>query len=171
MIQPGIRPATAGDLPQIATIERRAASAFAEIGYPDLAVGAEMPLALFQAGLTRGLLWVAVDAEDAPVGYALAALDDGFFYLEDISVDPDHQRRGIGDALLQQVVDHARFLYCPAVVLSTLEAAPWSRALYRKHGFLVADMTRLPTPLAARFDAETALGLPPEGRVVMVKRL
>jgi ribosomal protein S18 acetylase RimI-like enzyme len=166
-----IRLATVGDLPQIGAIERRAASAFAEIGYLQLAVGAEMPQALFRAGLTHGLLWVAVDPEDAPVGYALAALDDGFFYLEDISVDPDHQRQGIGDALVQQVIDHARFLYCPAVVLSTLEAAPWSGALYRKHGFLVADMSRLPDALAARFDAETALGLPAEGRVIMVKRL
>lgn len=166
-----IRLATVGDLPQIGAIERRAASAFAEIGYPQLAVGAEMPQALFRAGLTHGLLWVAVDPEDAPVGYALAALDDGFFYLEDISVDPDHQRQGIGNALVQQVIDHARFLYCPAVVLSTLEAAPWSGALYRKHGFLVADMSRLPDALAARFDAETALGLPAEGRVIMVKRL
>lgn len=166
-----IRLATVGDLPQIGAIERRAASAFAEIGYPQLAVGAEMPQALFRAGLTHGLLWVAVDPEDAPVGYALAALDDGFFYLEDISVDPDHQRQGIGDALVQQVIDHARFLYCPAVVLSTLEAAPWSGALYRKHGFLVADMSRLPDVLAARFEAETALGLPAEGRVIMVKRL
>ena len=170
-IRAEIRPAVTDDLPQILKIERRAAAAFAAIGYPEIAAGAEMPLALFEAGLEDGLLWVATDAADRPLGYALAAMIDGFFYLEDISVDPDHQRRGIGDALVMQVIDHAKFLYCPALVLSTLEAAPWSSALYRKHGFLAADMDRLPGAIVERFDAETALGLPAQGRMIMVKRL
>ncbi|WP_306259314.1 GNAT family N-acetyltransferase [Pararhizobium sp. IMCC21322] len=170
-----VRTAIADDLPHILTIERRAAAAFADIGYPDIANGAEMPVALFEAGLQDGLLWVARDAADHPpdhpVAYALAAMIDGIFYLEDISVDPDHQRKGLGDALVAKIIDHARFLYCPALVLSTLEAAPWSSALYRKHGFLKADMDRLPTAIAKRFAVETELGLPAEGRIVMVKQL
>lgn len=171
MSKPSIRTAITDDLPFILKIERRAAAAFADIGYPDIATGAEMPVALFKAGLQDGLLWVASDAADHPVAYALAAIIDGIFYLEDISVDPDHQRKGLGDALVAQIIDHARFLYCSALVLSTLEAAPWSTALYRKHGFLKADMYRLPLAIADRFAAETELGLPAEGRIVMVKRL
>lgn len=170
-----IRAAIADDLPHILNIERRAAAAFADIGYPDIATGAAMPLALFETGLQDGLLWVTSDAPDKtidhPTGYALAAMIDGIFYLEDISVDPDHQRKGLGDALVAKIIDHARFLYCSAVVLSTLEAAPWSTALYRKHGFLAADMGRLPSAIADRFAAETELGLPAEGRIIMVKRL
>lgn len=171
MSKPTIRTAIADDLPFILKIERRAAAAFADIGYPDIATGAEMPVALFEAGLQEGLLWVVSDAADRPVAYVLAAIIDGIFYLEDISVDPDHQRKGLGDALVAQIIDHARFLYCSALVLSTLEAAPWSNALYRKHGFLKADMDRLPSAIADRFAAETELGLPAEGRIVMVKRL
>lgn len=171
MSKPTIRTAIADDLPYILNIERRAAVAFADIGYPDIATDAEMPVALFEAGLQDGLLWVAGDAENHPVAYALAAMIDGTFYLEDISVDPDHQRKGLGDALVATIIDHARFLYCPALVLSTLEAVPWSKALYRKHGFLTADMDRLPSAIADRFAAETELGLPAEGRIVMVKRL
>lgn len=175
MSKPAIRAAIADDLPHILNIERRAAVAFADIGYPDIATGAEMPVALFETGLQDGLLWVAGDAADHPVdypvAYALAAIIDGIFYLEDISVDPDHQRKGLGDALVAQIIDHARFLYCSALVLSTLEAAPWSKALYRKHGFLKADMGRLPSAIADRFAAETELGLPAEGRIIMVKRL
>lgn len=171
MSTPTVRSAVADDLPQILKIERRAAAAFADIGHSDIATGAEMPIALFEVGLKDGLLWVAIDAANHPVGYAPAAMIEGFFYLEDISVDPQHQRKGLGDALVTQIIDHARFLYCPALVLSTLEAAPWSNALYRKHGFLSADMSRLPQAISARLAAETELGLPAEGRVIMVKRL
>lgn len=167
-----VRSAIADDLSHIMLIERRAAAAFADIGYPDIATGAEMPITLFETGLRDNLLWIATDEEeDQPIGYAVAALIDGIFYLEDISVDPDHQRKGVADMLMAEIITHARFLHCPAVVLSTLDAAPWSKALYRKHGFLAADMARLPAPVSERFEAETALGLPAEGRIIMAKRL
>lgn len=166
-----MRLAVARDLSDISRIERQAAQGFGEIGYPQLADGAATPIAWFEKGLEQGFLWVCADAQDTPIGFALASLVDGLFYLEDISVAPQFQRQGVGDALLLKVIDHAQFLYCSSLVLSTLTAPPWTLPFYRKHGFLAADMDRLPAPIQQKFHAETDLGLPAEDRIVMVKRL
>lgn len=166
-----VRIAAARDLSDISRVERQAAQAFRDIGYPQLADGAATPIAWFEKGLEQGFLWVCVDEHDVPIGFALASLMDGLFYLEDISVNPQVQRQGVGDALLQQVIDHAKFLYCSSLVLSTLMSAPWTEPFYRKHGFLAADMDRLPAPVLEKFQAETDLGLPAHDRIIMVKRL
>lgn len=166
-----VRPATSDDLSDISRIERQAAQAFRDIGYPQLADGAATPMAWFEEGLKQGFLWVCVPDNDVPAGFALAGLMDGLFYLEDISVDPQHQRQGLGDAMLRQVIEHAKFLYCSSVVLSTLKSAPWTEPFYHKHGFLAADMDRLPVPVLQKFEDETELGLPANDRIIMVKRL
>lgn len=171
MIQHKVRSATKDDLTDILRIERDAAQAFRDIGYPQLADGVATPIVLFETGLDQGFLWVSLGDQNTPTGFALASLMDGLFYLEDISVDPEFQRQGLGDALLLKVIDHARFLYCSSVALSTLSKAPWSEPFYRKHGFLRADMDRLPAPIWEQFQAETNTGLPAEDRIVMVKRL
>lgn len=171
MTKYNVRTAVARDLNDITHIERQAAQAFRNIGYPELADGAATPLSLFETGLAKGFLWVCIDENEALIGFALASLMGGLFYLEDISVDPEFQRQGVGDALLLQVIDHAKFLYCSAVVLSTLTKAPWTEPFYRKHGFLSADMNRMPAPVLEHFQSETDLGLPAEDRVIMVKRL
>ncbi|MEP0521714.1 MAG: GNAT family N-acetyltransferase [Hyphomicrobiales bacterium] len=166
-----VRTAVQDDLSDISRIERQAAQAFRNIGYPQLADGAATPMDWFEEGLDKGFLWVCVDKSNIPLGFALANLMDGLFYLEDISVDPKYQRLGIGDTMLRQVIDHAKFLYCSSVVLSTLISAPWTEPFYRKHGFLEADMERLPAPVLEKFTAETEFGLPANDQMVMVKTL
>jgi GNAT superfamily N-acetyltransferase len=56
---------------------------------------------------------VAVDGQDAVVGFARAMSDEAFaVYIADVLVAPERQRQGIGRALMQAVLDHyppARF--------------------------------------------------------------
>ena len=47
--------------------------------------------------------------------------DASILYVQDILVDPDHQRRGIGRALLENVLD--RYSHCRQKVLMT-DTAP-----------------------------------------------
>ena len=54
-----------------------------------------------------GLLWVAVTAQDAPVGFALLCEIDGALHLDELDVHPAHGRRGIGTALLERVCEMA----------------------------------------------------------------
>ncbi len=58
------------------------------------------------------------------------------FYLFAIGVDPDHQRRGIGAALLQSVLGRCDAGRVPAY----LEAStPDNRRLYERHGFRTTE--------------------------------
>jgi ribosomal protein S18 acetylase RimI-like enzyme len=58
-----------------------------------------------------------------------------YFHIADMAVLPEHQRRGLGSAvldhLLQQIRDRA-----PNGALVTLLADPPGRSLYARHGFV-----------------------------------
>ncbi len=65
--------------------------------------------------------------------------------LEDCIVHPEHQRRGIGQALLTYVLEQARAEGALRVVLLTDSDNTSAQALYRKMGF--ADSAMLPMRL------------------------
>ena len=57
-----------------------------------------------------------------------------FFQVVDMAVVPEHQRRGIGDAVLTHLLDRIRDAAPPGAYVSLL-ADPPGRRLYAKHGF------------------------------------
>jgi ribosomal protein S18 acetylase RimI-like enzyme len=57
-----------------------------------------------------------------------------FFQVVDIAVLPQHQRRGIGNAILVHLLDRIRSQAPPGAYVSLLADAP-GRRLYAKHGF------------------------------------
>lgn len=65
---------------------------------PDLHTPEEDRAFLRDVVLAREEVWVA-EADDRVVGFAALATRDGLDFLEHLYVAPDHQRRGIGDAL------------------------------------------------------------------------
>jgi ribosomal protein S18 acetylase RimI-like enzyme len=72
----------------------------------------------------------------ALVGMGRVIGDGGwYFHITDMCVDPDHQRRGIGNAVLTRLIDGIRAA-TPADPYITLLADPPGRALYRRHGFV-----------------------------------
>ncbi len=100
-----IRTATEADLPVLQDIEVAAGALFRAAGMPEIAN--HPPPALPELADAEALL-VAVDDADHPLGYAWVELVDGHAHLEQLSVHPDHGRRGVGTALLAAVVDWAR---------------------------------------------------------------
>jgi ribosomal protein S18 acetylase RimI-like enzyme len=89
-----------------------------------------------EAGL-RGS-WSACHVVHEPTGETVAmgrVIGDGgcFFQVVDIAVLPQHQRRGIGDAVLAHLLDRIRGAGPGAYV--SLLADPPGRRLYAKHGF------------------------------------
>ncbi len=63
-------------------------------------------------------------------------LGDGgwYFHVIDMAVLPAHQRRGLGDAVLNALLDRVRHLAPPGAVVN-LFADPPGRRLYQRHGF------------------------------------
>jgi ribosomal protein S18 acetylase RimI-like enzyme len=83
--------------------------------------------------------WAAVHVVHRDTGGTVGmgrVLGDGgwYFHIVDMAVLPEHQRRGLGDAiltaLLRAIRDHA-----PAGAYVNLLADPPGRRLYERHGF------------------------------------
>ena len=63
-------------------------------------------------------------------------LGDGgwYFHVVDMAVLPEHQRRGLGDAVLTALLNRVREVAPPGAYVNLL-ADPPGRPLYKRHGF------------------------------------
>jgi GNAT superfamily N-acetyltransferase len=79
---------------------------------------------------------VRTDDEPAEVVGMGRLLGDGgwYFHVVDMAVLPEHQRRGLGDAVLTWLLDQVR-TRAPAGAYVNLLADPPGRRLYERHGF------------------------------------
>ena len=93
---------------------------------------------LYRCNLCRGA-W----EDETLVGVCRVLSDDAsILYVQDILVDPDHQRRGIGRALLERVLE--RYSHCRQKVLMT-DDRPEQKAFYEALGFTRLDLREGPT--------------------------
>lgn len=118
-----------------------------------------------------GCVFVAVDVNDRPVGFALAVELDGALHLDEIDVLPEHGRRGVGTALLEELCRWGKARGYPAVTLSTFRDIPWNGPFYASRGFVVVARTHCSPGLAALVASERERGLPTDLRVVMRRSL
>jgi ribosomal protein S18 acetylase RimI-like enzyme len=88
------------------------------------------------AGLPNSWAGALVRMTDGTmVGMGRVIGDGGcFFQLVDIAVSPDHQRRGIGAAILARLLERLR-ADGPEGAYVSLFADPPGLELYRRHGF------------------------------------
>lgn len=162
-----VREAVAADLPFLGAIELAAAAQFRDVGidgdFLDHATGIDD----FEAACNDGRLWVAVH-EGRPVGFALACrLGDGQPWLEEVDVHPDHARRGLGRALLEEVIAWARKQGAASLALTTFVDVAWNAPFYARLGFRPLVPAEHSPAIAAILREEQARGLPPSRRVAM----
>lgn len=151
-------------------IERSAAAIFpTEVLSPELHDNTT-PIAGFDAARLRGLLWVAVSEDGQPVGFAIASDHGDTLHLEELDVHPDHQRRGIGRALMDVVCTFARESGYQGITLTTFVQIPWNAPWYKRLGFRVLKEPELSSALCAILKDEAKRGLDPQTRVAMLKR-
>jgi GNAT superfamily N-acetyltransferase len=136
------------------------------------AIADDEPLALAEldAYRTAGRAWVVTDDADVPVAYVVVDVLDGNAHVEQVSVDPGHAGRRLGNRLVDHVVQWARDEGFPAVTLTTFRDVPWNRPYYERCGFVVLDPADMGPELAARVDEEAVHGLDPALRVCMRRR-
>lgn len=162
----GTGPARAGDVGRLGAIEVAAGELFRTVGMDDVAGDEGLPVEELEAARADGRLWVA-RFEDRPVGYALALRLGGQHHLEQLSVHPAHGRRGLGGALVAEVVAWARAGAAPDLTLSTFRDVAWNRPYYERLGFRVIDPSDLSPVLQDVVAHEAQLGLDTSVRVVM----
>jgi GNAT superfamily N-acetyltransferase len=87
------------------------------------------------AGLPNTLFGVLVLKEDKVIGMGRVVGDNGLFYqVVDIAVEPEHQRRGLGKAIVGKIVDHLK-RSAPSGAHVSLIADGTAHHLYAQFGF------------------------------------
>lgn len=162
-----IRPTVPGDLELLRELERRAGERFRDVGRAEVADDEPLAVQALATYVADGRSWVAVGEDDVPIGYVLVDVVDGNAHVEQVSVRPDHQGRGVGRALLEQVRHWAVERAMPLITLTTFTDVPWNAPLYRHLGFEVLADGDIGPELRARQRAEAAHGLDPDHRVAM----
>lgn len=162
-----IRLGRENDLTILNNIESEASKLFQHTKY-----GLEMdqkPLSidLLRRQSDNSLVWVAVDEQDRPVGFAVVMIFDNNAHLHELSVHPNHGRKGLGTRLTKKVIQFAHKSGLDGVTLSTFRDVDWNAPFYFKLGFREMKDEELGEGLIKIRKKEAAIGLPIAERVIM----
>lgn len=166
-----IRLARSGDLLLIQDVERAAGKMFTETEFSFVADDEPMAIESLRSYQSNGHIWVAVDEEDKPIGFAVIEIVDGLIHLHEISVHPAQGRKGIGKKLIHKVCEWAKQKGKPAVTLSTFRDVIWNAPYYSRLGFRILEDAELTEGLRVLRKQEAQHRLPNEKRVCMRKDL
>jgi putative acetyltransferase len=133
-----IRPYKSDDFEVVTSLWRRAREqAFPEFQRRKGHTFAEDQAYFRSVILVNNDVWVA-EVDGKPVAFMAIAGD----FIDQLYVDPNYQRRGLGKALL----DHARSLSPEHLWLYTLQINSTGRAFYEKNGFRAVKLGISPPP-------------------------
>ncbi len=164
-----IRPARPDDLVALAEVERSAAVVyFAALGDAH-GIADAMPPEVLESCHAAGLLWVAADRHDAPVGFLAAQVVDGTLFVKEMSVAREHQRAGLGRRLMRVAEKHAQGVGFAAVTLTTDRLIPFNGPFYARLGFAEVPLAKASPGLRRIVAEEIAGGFDPARRIVMMK--
>lgn len=151
-------------------MEARAARLFAAYGYASLASTPAMAKDAFDTiALQNGTL-VAAHETDGAVGFAIFGQIGSFLHLNELSVAPEHGRRGLGGALLEAVIAESVSRELDGVSLSTFRVVPFNAPFYAHHGFVEQSLDTAPEGLKERFFTEIPAGVAADDRLLMLRR-
>ncbi|TDC77014.1 GNAT family N-acetyltransferase [Micromonospora sp. KC606] len=114
-----------------------------------------------------GRAWVAVDADDRPIAFAVVRLVGGCAHVQQLSVDPRHARRGVGRRLLGHLAAWAAREGLSALTLTTFRSVPWNGPYYARCGFTTLSPEQVGPELARVLADEADAGLDMTDRAAM----
>ncbi|WP_155947731.1 GNAT family N-acetyltransferase [Rhizobium sp. 2MFCol3.1] len=165
-----IRQARLEELPRLTEIELDAFATLAEaLGISDAAQA--LPHDVLRKALEAGLLIVAADSDDRPVGFLAAEEIHDTLYVIELDVSRDWQRKGVGRRLMSHAVEMAKTRRLSALTLTTDRHVPFNAPFYQSIGFQTVGGQDMPPFLWAKIDDEVSNGMDPERRVAMVLTL
>jgi len=165
MNQYSIRLAGREDLALLGAIERAAAELFPENVISPEAKASVVPPDQLAEALVQHRLWVAVASDRQPVGFSMVVSGKNTAFLSEVDVHPEHQRKGLGRALVLAAVSWAEAKEYPRITLTTFRDLPWNAPFYERLGFRRIAASELTEDLAWKLCDEKNQGL--RGRVAM----
>jgi dTDP-4-amino-4,6-dideoxy-D-galactose acyltransferase len=141
-VDPGIRPASAADLPALKAIARTAhtdSRFFADPRFPRDR-SEELYAVWLERDFREGSLWVA-DSEDAPQGYITCQMrSDGAGQIGLLGVGAHARGRGIGARLVRQAVRWFKSQGASTALVVTQGRNARAQRLYQQAGFVTDQM-------------------------------
>src|SRR5690554_2529329 len=139
---------------RLVEVERAAAAMFPDDCLPGKERIATVPVEQLEVACTERRLWTAVTSQRLPVGFAIAAPQSQSVFLQEVSVHPEHQNRGLGRLLIRQVIAWAQQNRFGYVRLTTFEHVPWNAPFYSRLGFRILAESDLDDELIKHLQAE-----------------
>ena len=131
--------ATKSHLAAIPAIESAAAAIFPEADLPRDVRYKVTDQETLRAAQLDGQIWVAIDQQQTPVGFAIIAEVDGNPHLDEMDVLPAHGRNGIGTRLAQTIIGQAGSDGHDRLTLVTFRHLPWNAPFYATLGFQAVE--------------------------------
>jgi GNAT superfamily N-acetyltransferase len=166
-----IRAARLGDIPSLIEIERAASDTFRTLSMDFVADDDPGSLAELAPYIHGRRAFVSADDADNPVAYIILDAVDGAAHIEQVSVHPDHARRGIGRTLIDRADAWAQEQSLRSLTLTTYLDVPWNAPYYRRLGFRHLSPDEETPGLRAIKDREREAGLEVWPRTSMSRSL
>jgi [ribosomal protein S18]-alanine N-acetyltransferase len=103
----------------------------------------------FQDSISSGYRCVRLCLQGETLGYHVAMRGPGEMHLLNLTVAPDHQRRGLGERLLGELIDHCKAEHLQTLWLEVRQSNQAAQALYAKAGFASVGQRKHYYPLDA----------------------
>jgi predicted N-acetyltransferase YhbS len=160
------RVAKVDDVARCREIDVLTEAQFAAVGHPEFVGGGSIPDEVARRSIDEQRMFVA-ETEGLIVGWIFLGRDNGELCIGQVSVDPSYQRQGVGSALLQKVIDGARQVGEPTIVLNSQADVAWNRPWYERFGFEVVPPNSWTEAMRAITEEQSADGLDWNTRVHM----
>lgn len=135
-----VRPASSDDIAAMLEVQRRAFAAYLDVFAPHQIHMLHETIEDVQRAINGMSVYVAVE-NGVVRGSARVRVRHGVGMVTNIAVDPEHERRGIGTAMLQVIEDHVRGA-AHKLYLETPLLAPQSLRFYVDLGYGPAGILR-----------------------------
>lgn len=169
--QISIRHARPEDVPVLAAVETSAATLFRTVNLGWVADMPPMEPSLLHSMIASNRVWVAVTSDDVPVAFSAAEPKDGLFYIAELSVHQEWQRKGIATRLIAVMETQARREGFSHLSLTTYRDIDWNGRFYTKLGFVEIEPAAAGVQHVEELEHEREKGHDVAGRCVMWKRL
>lgn len=162
-----IRPGRHTEIDHLRQIERDAGQAFIAAGYPDVAAYEPVHRDDLRDAITDGMLFVAADFADRPVGFLLCEEVDHTLYISELNVHPDHAGNRLAVSLIAAAEQLARDLTLSGLTLTTFRTVPWNAPYYARLGFVPMGVNEIGPDLQIMIARQKAAGLAVADRMAM----
>lgn len=151
-------------------IEQAAGALFRAVGLDWVADDDPAPDAVLRSYID-GQRALVTEWDGTPVAYLVHSVVDDAWHVGQVSVHPDHGRRGLGRELMEQLAQRGRRQGAKALTLTTFRDVEWNAPYYARCGFEVMPEHEWGPELREIRRREGAAGLDREPRVCMRRTL